>query len=86
MTNRSGTLYTGVTSNLIRRVSEHKNKHVSGFTSRYNIGRLVFFEQTENVRAAIAREKQIKGWKRYKKIKLIEGSNPNWKDLSTNLN
>ena len=64
MTNRSGTPYTGLTSNLIRRVFEHKNRHVAGFTSKYNIGQLVYYEQTENVHAAIAREKQIKGWKR----------------------
>ena len=82
MTNRSGTLYTGVTSNLIRRVFEHKNKHAEGFTTKYKIGRLVYFEETGDVRVAIAREKQIKGWKRSKKIDLIERSNSNWEDLS----
>jgi putative endonuclease len=82
MTNRSGTLYTGVTNNLQRRVYEHKHHLVPGFTSKYNITRLVHFESTPDVRSAIAREKQIKGWLRAKKIALIESSNPNWDDLS----
>ena len=82
MTNKSRTLYTGVTSNLMRRVHEHKNKLIEGFTSKYNIHILVYYESTSNVHAALAREKQIKGWLRSKKIALIESMNPKWKDLS----
>ncbi|MBK9006451.1 MAG: GIY-YIG nuclease family protein [Anaerolineae bacterium] len=82
MTNRSKTLYTGVTNNLERRVYEHKNKLVAGFTSKYNITKLVYYEETSNVHAALAREKQIKGWRRAKKIALIEAENPEWKDIS----
>lgn len=82
MTNKSGTLYTGMTNSLIRRVTEHKGKLVSGFTSKYNIDRLIYFEATHDVNAAIAREKQIKGWRRSKKIALIESMNPELKDLS----
>ena len=82
MTNKSRTLYTGVTNDLERRVYEHKQKLVPGFTAKYNITRLVYFEVTQDVRAAIAREKQIKGWLRRKKITLIESVNPEWKDLS----
>jgi putative endonuclease len=82
MTNYSKTLYTGVTNDLIRRVYEHKNKMVEGFTKKYNITKLVYFEETGDVEAAIAREKRIKGWLRSKKIALIESANPKWKDLS----
>lgn len=82
MTNRSKTLYTGVTNDLNRRVSEHKNKLIEGFTSKYNINKLVYFEETPDISSAIAREKQIKGWLRRKKIELIESMNPEWKDLS----
>ena len=82
MTNRSGTLYTGVTGNLERRVYQHKNRLARGFTSRYAIDRLVYFECTTDVRSAIAREKQIKGWLRARKIALIESVNRDWKDLS----
>ena len=82
MTNRSKTLYTGVTNNLERRVYEHKQKLVPGFTSTYNITLLVYFEMTTDVKAALCREKQIKGWLRSKKISLIEAVNPEWKDLS----
>ena len=82
LTNKSKTLYTGVTNDLERRIYEHQNKLVPGFTIQYNISRLVFFEATPNVRAAIAREKQIKGWTRRKKIALIESTNPRWRDLS----
>jgi putative endonuclease len=82
MTNRSRTLYTGVTNDLQRRVFEHKNKEVSGFTSRYNINKLVYFENSSSPYEAIKREKQIKGWLRAKKIALIESVNPNWLDLS----
>lgn len=82
MTNRSKTLYTGVTHDLKRRVYEHKNKLIQGFTSKYNINRLVYFEETPEITSAISREKQIKGWLRMKKIQLIESINPEWKDLS----
>ena len=82
MTNRSKTLYTGVTNDLMRRVYEHKNKMVEGFTKKYNITRLVYFEETNDIQSAITREKQIKGWLRRKKIALIESVNPKWEDLS----
>lgn len=82
MTNKSRTLYTGVTNNLERRVYEHKNKLVTGFTSKYNITQLIYYEETNDVQVALAREKQIKGWLRSKKIALIESINPQWKDLS----
>jgi putative endonuclease len=82
MTNKSRTLYTGVTNDLERQVYEHKQKLVPGFTARYNIDRLVYYEATEDVNAAISREKQIKGWMRAKKIALIESMNPQWADLS----
>ena len=82
MTNHSKTLYTGVTNDLQRRVFEHKNKKVPGFTSRYNINKLVYFENSSSSYEAIRREKQIKGWLRSKKIALIESINPNWLDLS----
>jgi putative endonuclease len=82
MTNRSRTLYTGVTNDLQRRVYEHQHKLVPGFTSKYNITRLVYLEATGDIRAAISREKQIKGWLRARKIALIESANPGWDDLS----
>ena len=82
MTNKSGTLYTGVTNNLERRIYEHKHHLVNGFTKKYKIGKLVYFEETNDINAAISREKQIKGWLRKKKIALIESMNPGWKDLS----
>ncbi len=82
MTNKSKALYTGFTNDLQRRVYQHKHKLVEGFTSKYNITQLVYFETTPDVKSAIAREKQIKGWLRKKKIELIESVNPNWKDLS----
>ena len=82
MTNRSTTLYTGVTNNLERRVYEHKHKLVDGFTKKYNIARLVYYEATDDVQSAIAREKQIKGWLRRKKVALIESVNPEWRDLA----
>ncbi len=75
-------LYTGVTNNLERRVLEHKRKLIPGFTSKYNISRLVYFETFGDVRAAIRREKQIKGWLRAKKVALIVSNNPTWRDLS----
>jgi len=82
MTNRSKTLYTGVTNNLIRRVYEHKNKMIDGFTKKYNLTNLVYFEETGDILSAITREKQIKGWLRKKKIVLIESVNPEREDLS----
>lgn len=83
MTNRSRTLYTGVTNDLERRVLEHKRKRVPGFTSKYNIGSLVYYEVWGDIRAAIGREKQIKSWLRSKKIALIQSGNAQWRDLST---
>jgi putative endonuclease len=82
MTNKSRTLYTGVTNDLMRRVYEHKNKFVKGFTGKYNIQFLVYYESTSDIHSAIAREKQLKGWLRSKKIDLIDSTNPEWKDLS----
>jgi putative endonuclease len=81
MTNKSRTLYTGITNNLERRVLEHKQRLVPGFSARYNINKLVYYEMTENVNSAISREKEIKGWLRKKKIGLIEFQNPEWRDL-----
>jgi len=84
MTNgpRSHVLYTGITGNLPRRVFEHKNKLVPGFTTRYNLTRLVYYECFVYPEAAIDREKEIKGWRRSKKIHLIEAMNPHWHDLA----
>jgi putative endonuclease len=80
-----GTLYVGVTSDLAKRVSEHKSKAVSGFTARYRVDTLVWFEAHESVEAAISREKQIKEWKREWKFNLIERDNPHWIDLYCDL-
>lgn len=74
-------LYTGITNDLERRVNEHKRKINSGFTSQYNVDKLVYYEQTSDVLSAIAREKQIKSWSRKKKNELIESINPEWNDL-----
>ena len=82
MTNRSGTLYTGVTNGLLARVLQHKNAPQTTFTGRYKLDRLVYFESTPDISVAIAREKQIKGWTRQKKIALIASLNPKWLDLS----
>ena len=82
LTNRSGTLYIGVTSDLLRRMWQHRTKGMPGFTNKYHIGRLVYFEQTASCTSAIEREKQLKRWSRRKKIWLIEQSNPNWADLA----
>ena len=82
MSNPSRTLYTGMTNGLERRVGEHKRKAVPGFTARYNITRLVYFEVFENVRNAIDREKRIKAWTRAKRVALVESKNPKWDDLS----
>ena len=82
LSNKSEMLYTGVTSDLERRMYEHKERLIDGFAKRYQLNRLVYFETTDDVIAAIQREKQIKGWLRKKKIGLIESTNPEWKDLS----
>ncbi|MCL2860201.1 MAG: GIY-YIG nuclease family protein [Oscillospiraceae bacterium] len=74
-------LYVGVTNNLIRRIYEHKNKLASGFTSKYNVNKLVYYDGTNEAMSAIEREKQIKGWTRKKKINLINDFNPDWIDL-----
>jgi len=78
---RNGTLYIGVTNNLMKRVYEHKNSLVKGFTQKYHVCSLVYYEQCENVESAIRREKQLKVWHRGWKIRLIEETNPEWKDL-----
>lgn len=81
-TNRKrGIIYTGMTNDIVQRIYQHKNKTYKGFSSRYNLDKLVWYEEFEWVRDAIAREKQIKGWTRAKKIALIEKYNPNWNDL-----
>jgi putative endonuclease len=82
LASKSRTLYVGVTNDLERRVAEHRSKLVPGFTRRYNITRLVYFEKTTDVHSALAREKEIKGWTRAKKVALIERANPTWEDLS----
>ena len=82
MSNRSKTLYTGVTNTLIRRVREHKAGTGSGFAAKYKLDRLVYFERFEDIRNAIERERVIKGWLRIKKIALIVSVNPAWRDLS----
>jgi len=74
-------LYVGVTNDLVRRVHEHRTKTASAFTTRYNVDRLVFFEETNDVNAAIAREKQLKAGSREKKIALVNARNPDWRDL-----
>jgi putative endonuclease len=82
MASTSGVLYTGVTSRLEVRVAEHKQKVFPGFSADYNTVKLVYFEPFSDVRAAIAREKQLKRWRREKKVFLIERDNPTWRDLS----
>ena len=78
---RNGTLYTGITSDLIKRTYEHKNELVEGFTKKYNVHNLVWYEIHESPESAITREKQIKNWNRQWKINLIEKENPEWHDL-----
>ena len=86
LTNKSNSvLYTGVTSNLIKRIWEHKSKIIKSFTQKYNVEKLVYYECSENMEVAIAREKQIKAGSRKKKIELIEKLNPSWKDLYDDL-
>jgi len=82
---RNGTLYIGVTNNLARRVDEHRLGMVSGFTKRYGVHRLVYYEQHRDVKEAIAREKQMKKWRRAWKMNLIEDVNPDWRDLCDDL-
>ena len=82
LTNKTNrVLYVGITNNLVRRVYEHRNKAVDGFTKKYNVDKLVYYDDARDVRDAIAREKQIKGWVRRKKIALIDEFNPSWRDL-----
>ncbi|MBA7516627.1 hypothetical protein ES705_08675 [subsurface metagenome] len=78
---RNGTLYIGVTSNLVKRIYEHKNNIIEGFSKKYNIHKLVYYEITDDIESAIRREKQLKKWNRKWKINLIEKNNPEWKDL-----
>ena len=82
LSSRSRVLYTGVTSNLPRRVAQHRAGGVNAFTAKYKVYRLVFCEQVSDVQAAIKREKQLKGWRRMKKLDLIEAVNPDWADLA----
>ena len=78
---KNGTLYIGVTNNLIHRIFQHKSEFARGFTAKYKVNKLVYFEQTNNIQSAIRREKQLKKWNREWKINLIEKTNPNWDDL-----
>ena len=82
LTSETGTLYIGLTNDLMRRVYEHKKGLVKGFTKQYGVNRLVHYEETNDVNEAILREKEIKKWRRSKKLDLIRGSNPKWEDLS----
>lgn len=82
---RNGTLYIGVTNNLIKRVYQHKNNLIKGFTKKYQIHKLVYFEQYANIKDAILREKRLKKWEREWKLRLIEENNPKWIDLYPNL-
>ena len=82
---RNGTLYVGVTSNLIKRIWEHKNKAIEGFTQKYNVDKLVYFEQYHDPENAIKREKRLKKYDRRWKLELIEKENPEWRDLYTDL-
>lgn len=82
---KHGTLYVGVTNNLERRTEEHKSGFLRGFTSQYGVKQLVYFDEANSIDAAIAREKQLKNWKRVWKIELIERENPEWKDLAASI-
>ena len=82
LASKSCVLYIGVTNDLARRLLEHKQKLIAGFTRKYNVNRLVYFESFGDIREAIAREKQLKGWRREKKVALVERGNPTWQDLS----
>ena len=86
LTNKTNeVLYIGVTNNLVRRIFEHKNKLVEGFTKKYNLSKLVYYEVTNDINSALEREKQLKNWHRDWKINLINSFNPVWKDLGTDL-
>ncbi len=85
MAGKSAVLYLGMTGHLTKRIWQHKQKLIEGFTKRYNLDRLVWFERHSTARAAIAREKEIKKWRRAKKVALIESVNPEWRDLSDRL-
>jgi len=78
---RNGTIYIGVTSDLVKRIYEHKNHLAKGFTDKYNVDKLVYYEQFDDIYSAISREKQLKPWKRKWKLDLIEKDNPEWRDL-----
>ena len=82
LSNASRTLYIGVTNDLVRRVYEHKQKVAPGFTARYNVTRLVYFEEAAHPQVAIAREKELKGWRRSRKLALVSEANPTWRDLA----
>ena len=84
VSSRSGTLHIGITNNLERRMREHKSGEFEGFASKYHCNRLVYWEGFEDVQKAIGREKQLKGWRRSKKIALVESMNPRWQDLAEN--
>ena len=84
LTSRTGTLYIGITGYIDRRISQHKMDSIEGFTKKYKVHRLVYYETFDYVLNAIRREKQLKGWRREKKIALIEKTNPRWQDLSEN--
>ena len=83
LSNRSRTIYIGVTNDIEKRVAQHKSGSIPGFTSRYNIDRLVYFEEFASINDAIEREKKLKGWLRKRKVALIESGNPTWQDLSS---
>ena len=85
LTNSSGTLYTGMTGNLKQRIFHHKQRRIIGFTQKYNVTKLIYFETFQDVTSAITREKAIKGWIRQKKVNLINKFNPDWDDLSSDL-
>ena len=82
LSSRTRRLYVGVTNDLERRVAQHKRRNVWGFTSRYNVDRLAYYEETSDIRAALERERHIKGWVRVRKIELVESMNPSWEDLA----
>ncbi len=86
LSSKAGVLYVGVTNDIKRRVYEHKNHIFEGFTDKYEVDRLVYFETKRNATSAIKREKQIKAWRREKKVKLIDSINPDWEDLSRDWN
>jgi putative endonuclease len=82
LSNASRTLYVGMTNDLVRRVYEHKRKQTQGFAARYNVTRLVYFEEAAHPQVAIAREKELKGWRRSRKLALVSAANPTWRDLA----